>query len=60
MKKGFVLSIIISISAVLLLMGGCGNNASDTNTAEVQISPAADRYPSGPGTFCTASEPGLR
>ncbi|MBP3755285.1 MAG: glycoside hydrolase family 3 [Lachnospiraceae bacterium] len=29
-------------------MGGCGNNASDTNTAEVQISPAADTETEAP------------
>lgn len=56
MKKGFVLSIIISISAVLLLMGGCGNNASDTNTAEVQISPAADTETEAPEAVSDTAE----
>ena len=32
----------------MLLMGGCGNNASDNNTAEVQISPAADTETEAP------------
>ncbi len=57
MKKGFVLSIIISISAVLLLLGGCGNNAPDNQTAEVQSSPAADTQTEAPEVLSGTAEP---
>ncbi|MBO4908117.1 MAG: glycoside hydrolase family 3 [Lachnospiraceae bacterium] len=37
-------------------MGGCGNNASDTNTAEVQISPASDTETEAPEAVSDTAE----